>query len=81
MTTATDCDYCIPGELRAFRVKVCEKTITVKATHGRQARAKACTYYVRTHDWFASDDPWATVKRHSEVLPEPKPIATCHCSI
>ncbi len=78
---ATDCDYCTPGELRTFRVEVCGQIITIRATHGRQAREKACVHYVRTHDWFASDDPWRTAKRHARVLPEPKPVATCHCPL
>ncbi len=68
MTATETCAYCTPGELRDFRVEVCGEIITVSATHGLQARAKAIVRYVRTHDWFASDDPWQTAKRHSRVL-------------
>ncbi len=67
-----DCDYCTPGEARLFRVDVCGEIITLRATHGRLARAKAISRYVRTHDWFASDDPWRTAMRHSKVLGYPE---------
>jgi hypothetical protein len=64
---ATDCSYCTPGELRAFRVEVCGQIIAVQATHGRQAKMRARRRYVDTHDWFISDDPWA-VTRGAKVL-------------
>ncbi len=64
----TACTYCTPGELRTFRVEVCGEILTILTTHGRRARAIAIRRYVRSHDWFASDDPWRTAARNSKVL-------------
>ncbi len=66
------CPYCTPGEPRDFRVEVCDEIYTIKTTHGREARRLAQWRYIKSHDWFASDDPWRTV-RCAKVIDCPLP--------